>query len=548
LQSDPGFPGKLLAALGASAFVFLATAASAQAPGELALRVARLQEPQGRIVAGQPIAAADAIQKLYALNQFAPLWSNPANVKALQDAVAASWQDGLLPDDFHGRLIVAAAGQGQSPSDETDRDILSTDALLRLLYQLYFGKVSPNGLDADWNYQRPLLQGDPIPVISRALSEGTVKDLIARVGLQQPYYAGLKATLQTYTDYASKGGWQPVPPGPSLRPGASDPRVVQLRARLAVTGEYQPAQDALSENYDAALVLAARKFQRLHGIEDDGVLGPQSIKALNVTVDAVLDQIRVNMERARWVLRSTTGASDLVVVNIAGFYLSLHLDGKRVWTTDVIVGRPYHKTPVFTEKMQYVVLNPDWTVPASITRNEILPKAAANPAYLAEHNYDLVAANGERVPASSIDWSTVTAKSFPYSVVQRPGPDNALGLVKFIFPNRHNVYLHDTPSRSLFSKSGRAFSHGCIRVKDPLKLAEMILGNRAGWSRARIDEVIAKGQLQRVNLSKPLPVLILYWTVDPNFDGGTRFFEDIYGRDARLLQALDAPFQAPGSR
>ncbi len=362
--------------------------------------------------------------------------------------------------------------------------------------------------------------------------------------LQHPFYDDLKNTLQAFTEYDVQGGWKPVPKGDSLKPGATDPRIPLVRARLAVTGEYEPRGDQSSLIYDDGLAAAVKAFQEAHGIEAEAVIGPQTTKALNVTASERIDQIRVNLERARWVLREAINEPDMVVVNIAGFYLAVILNGKRTWNTDVIVGRRYTKTPIFTESMQYVVLNPDWTIPRSIIRNEVIPKAQADPQYLAARNYDLVDGNGKRVPSQAVDWSAVSSASFPYRVVQRPGPKNALGLVKFIFPNKYNVYLHDTPSRSLFAKTGRTFSHGCIRVKDPLKLAEIILGDRAGWSRSKIDETVASGKMRRVNLSKPLPVLVLYWTVDPHADGTARFYQDIYGRDASLLKALNAPFKA----
>ena len=234
-------------------------------------------------------------------------------------------------------------------------------------------------------------------------------------------------------------------------------------------------------------------------------------------------------------------APEAVIVNVAGFYLHVFLKGEKVWTTRVIVGQSYTKTPIFTETMKTVVLNPDWTVPQSIVRNEVFPKASANPGYLAAGNYYLADGSGKAV--GDVDFAAYTAASFPYRVVQKPGPKNALGLVKFLFPNKYSVYLHDTPSRQLFDKSGRTFSHGCIRVEDPLKLAEIILGDRLGWTRAKIDAAVATGKQQWIKLPNPLPVLILYWTVDPSPIGGASFHRDIYGRDARLIKALNAPFK-----
>lgn len=518
--------------------LFATAQANAQDPpaggAGLAAQLARLSSPAGRVIAGNHIAGWDFLPKLYAAGGNAPLWTNAQDLAALQDAVARSWEDGLDPGDFHDKAV-AAATLPLSP----EQDIVLSDALARLLYQLYFGKVNPQALSADWNFTRPVLSADPAVSMSKALAEGKLAQLISRVRLDHPLYGALKATLQAYTQIDAKGGWPVIASGATLKSGMKDERVVALRARLAITGEYEgtPADEAL---FDAPLVEAVKLFQRQHGLDADGAVGAGTLAALNVTARARVDQIRINLERARWILRGI--GPEMVVVNIAGRYLHLVFDHKVVWTTRVIVGRAYTKTPIFTETMKLVVLNPDWTVPRSIVRNEIFPKAAADPGYLDAHDYYLTDGKGGRISPQSVAWSSYTGSTFPYGVVQRPGPKNALGLVKFLFPNKYSVYLHDTPSRQLFEKSDRSLSHGCIRVQDPLKLAELILGNRLGWNRQKIDAAIATNKMQSVSLPKPLPVLLLYWTVDPTFDGGAHFYPDIYGRDAALLKALDADF------
>lgn len=452
--------------------------------------------------------------------------------------MARSWEDGLLPADFHSDKLAALA-ENLNGETAVDRDLLLSDALARLLYQLFFGKVSPNALDPNWNFSRPILSADPVQLVAEALAQGKVADLIDRARLKHPLYSGLKATLQAYTQYEISGGWQPIPAGPVVKPGAQDARMPALRTRLTATGEFAGAPSEAPNVLDEPLATALKQFQGTHGIEPDGVLGATTLEALNISAHDRVEQIRVNLERARWILRPL--GAEMVVVNIAGHYLHLMLGGKRVWTTRVIVGKDYNKTPIFTETMKLVVFNPDWTVPRSIVKNEIFPKASANPGYLAANTYDLTS-NGVPVDPATVDWSSYTAGTFPYGVVQRPGPRNALGKVKFLFPNKYSVYLHDTPSRQLFEKSERSLSHGCIRVEDPLKLAELILGDRLGWSRSKVDAAVAGRKMQSVGLPKPMPVLLLYWTVDPTFDGGGRFYRDIYGRDARLLKALNAEF------
>ncbi|MEQ1578078.1 MAG: L,D-transpeptidase family protein [Hyphomicrobium sp.] len=519
-------------------------AVRAGANSDIQARVIALGKPGGRSISGARIASFDFLPKLYESMGYQRLWTNPANITALKEAVRRSWEDGLLPTDFHGKAVADFSDPAVNDANSADRDIILSDAFVRLLYQLYFGKVSPNGLDPNWNFARPALSGDPVKIISSAIAEGAAGNLVEKAKLAHPIYQSLKAMLQAYTHYSDTGGWPQLPPGPAVKPGASDVRIPILRQRLAVTGEYQDNGNASSEILDEKLTEALRKFQKSHGLEAEGNLGPQTQAELNVPVQTRIEQIRVNLERGRWILR--TIGDEFVAVNVAGFYLRVVLEGKPVWGTRVIVGQTYHKTPIFTEAMKSIVFNPDWTVPRSIVRNEMFAKASADPGYLAANNYTLTSTSGAVDPAT-IDWTQWTAATFPYGVVQRPGPKNALGLVKFLFPNKYSVYLHDTPGRGLFGKSGRTFSHGCIRVEDPMKLAEIILGNRLGWDRSKIDSIVAAGKLYQVNLPKPLPVLLLYWTVDPQFDGSAYFYQDIYGRDARLLKALNTEF-SPATR
>ncbi len=532
--------------LAVAVLVCVSSAVSAEQPKTgietpMRTRLVALSQPASRNIDSNKIAAFSFLPKLYAALGDRLAWSNAANVQALRQAVERSWEDGLIPSDFHAAAIAKDDLANASDANRTiERDIVMSDSLLRLLYQLYFGKVSPNGLDPNWNFARPVLSEDPAQLVATALEQGKVAELIDKARLSHPLYSALKATLQAYTQMAQNGGWAQVPAGAALKPGTQDPRIGALRARLTTTGEYDPAGAAPSDIFDDKLAAALRRFQVDHGLADDGALGPQTIDSLNVTAQERIDQIRINLERARWILRSV--GPDMVVVNIAGFYLRVVLDSKPAWRTRVIVGQTFHKTPIFTEPMKSIVFNPDWTVPRSIIRNEIFAKAVANPDYLAANNYTLKDSKGTAVDAATLNWAEWTAQTFPYGVVQRPGSKNALGLVKFLFPNKYSVYLHDTPRRDLFGQSGRTFSHGCIRVEDPMKLAEVILNHQFGWDRAKINSIVETGKLSQVNLTKPLPVLLLYWTVDPGFDGSAQFYRDIYGRDARLLKALNAEF------
>ncbi len=319
-----------------------------------------------------------------------------------------------------------------------------------------------------------------------------------------------------------------------------DARVALLRQRLATTGDLERDGNSAGNLYDESLKAAVVRFQDRHGLGTDGVVGNQTLEAMNVPVEARIDQIRVNLERTRWVFQDIE--DHFIVTNIAGFRVFRVGGGEIEWTTRAQVGKPYRRTPVFKAKMKYLVLNPTWTVPPGILRNDILPAVRKDPGYLQRKGLAVIDRNGKEVDPATIDWSTVSARGFPYQLRQGPGPNNALGRVKFIFPNEHFVFLHDTPSRELFERPDRSFSSGCIRIESPLDLAAQLLADQPEWSRARIDRVIKSGSTQTVFLSKPLTVLLLYWTVGVELQDTIQFMKDVYERDSAVLEALEGEF------
>lgn len=520
-----------------------ANAQRADVASQLEPSVSALSTEAGKRIGPYRIAAPQFIQRFYKARDYRPAWENDANVLVLTAAIAGAPSDGLLVSDFHPGAVGLLDRDASVTLTPAERDIVLTDAFVRLLYQLHYGKVSPQQLDKNWNLRRKATNQSAEVLISKALDAGQVAAFVAGARPQGIHYKIMRDALSVYRSYAQRGGWPTLAEGPVLKPGAQDVRIPVLRQRLTITGELTSPSIGAEDIYDAPLVEAVKAFQLRHGLDVDGILGAASIRALNVSASDRVEQIRVNMERARWFAEPLKGLRDLVIVNTAGFYLLTILNGEFVWWTDVITGKPYHKTPQFTDSIKYIEFNPTWTIPGGILRNEVLPKLKNNASYLVEKGYDLINANGQKVNSSSIDWGAMSARSFPYRVVQPPGPKNALGLVKFMFPNKHNVYLHDTPHRTLFSKAGRAFSHGCVRVNDPMKFAEVLLNNRNGSTRTKIDSIVESKKLTRVKLSKPIKVAILYWTVDPVWEGGIRFYDDVYKRDGKILKALNAKFR-----
>jgi murein L,D-transpeptidase YcbB/YkuD len=351
-------------------------------------------------------------------------------------------------------------------------------------------------------------------------------------------YHLLQKQLLHHQNIAANGGWPKIDAGPTLRVGDNDPRVSNLRKRLIISGDLEDSAGVESQDFDQELEDALKKFQDRHSLDSDGILGKQSLASINVSVETRIDQLRLSLERLRWV--SHDALDEFIAVNIAGFNLAYFSGREIAWTTRVMVGKTYRKTPVFRGDISYLEFNPTWTIPPTILRVDTLPKIKKNPQYLTSKNISVIDSGGRKVDPESVDWNKYS-RGVPYTLRQEPGPQNALGLVKFIFPNPHFVFLHDTPHRELFASAERAFSSGCIRVEDPFKLAELVLKDTGRYGQQQFQEILDSHRTQRIVLEKPLPVLILYLTAGLDSSGNAMFFKDIYDRDEAVLAALNGP-------
>ena len=490
-------------------------------------------------------AARALIASLYERRGFSPLWTEPARMASLATAIAASATHGLDPNDYHAARLSAPVAPHANESERVravaQRDLLATDAFVRLAYHLYFGKADPRTISSGWNFARTLDGVDPVTALGELIAAPDAAAALEGLAPRLPAYRDLRNALVQLRAIERGGGWPQVAPGPKLEVGSTGPRVAQLRARLRAGGDL--AEDGAAEVFDAALEAAVRRFQSRHGLEADGVVGRATLAALNVGVAERIAQVRANLERLRWVARELAG--DYLLVDIAGFRAQLWLSGAPVWSARVVVGRPYRRTPEFRARMKYLVINPEWNVPPTILREDVLPKVIADPAYLERHNMRVLDASGRVVDAATIDWASYRAnpRAFPYQIVQAPGGDNPLGAIKFMFPNEHSVYLHDTPSRELFERTTRAFSSGCIRVERPLELARLLLDDPVRWSEEKLREAIASGRTQTVPVRHTVPVMLLYFTATVDADGTLHFRPDLYGRDRAIIAALAAPFR-----
>jgi murein L,D-transpeptidase YcbB/YkuD len=498
------------------------------------------------VLGGEGLTDLDLITDFYTRREFRPAWVDQGKVDEMLALIERSASHGLRPEDYHGARLQALARQYRSTQNPDDAltvelDILLTDALARLGYHLHFGKVDPHTLDAHWNFSRELGGIEPVLKLQEAIDAASISAYGQDLFPQIPYYRRYREVLAQYRDIARNGGWPSIPAGPTLEPGATDARVPLLRQYLVTAGYLAADSPATGDTYDTGLLAAMMEFQRLHGLQADGRIGKGTLEALNVPVTARIDQIRVNMERVRWVFRDLE--ERFLIVNIAGGNAFGYDHGQRDWSGRAIVGKPYRATPIFKAEMTYLVLNPTWTVPPTILRQDVLPKVRNDASYLADHEMDVIDRNGRIVDPRGVQWQSVQAGSFPYSLRQRAGPKNPLGRIKFMFPNPYLVYLHDTSAPELFDRPAHTFSSGCIRVQNPVSLAEWVLKESNRWNAMSLGQEIDTGKTQTVLLETPLTVMLLYWTVAFDDDDKPIFLKDVYNRDAAVLRALDAPFR-----
>lgn len=508
--------------------------APAPSPADgIRLRLEQLRETGSLRIAGVELGDAGLLE-LYEPGDFRPLWTRAASREFVR-FVRGLEADGLDPARYAVATLDSLAAASPSTSGVgAEADLAFSHTLLRVTHDLRRGVVDPGELGAEW---ADTPREPPMPLDSvRALVEGGgVGRRLAALRPGHFIYQGLMGALARYRALERRGGWPRVGEGPLLALDSVSARVPTLRVRLLRTGDLASDADTTSTRFDAAVDAAVRRFQHRHGLNDDGIVGPSTRAALDVPVEDRIRQLRLNLERARWV---SPGLGDAyVAVNIAGQRTYVIRDGAVVWESRAVVGGPYTRTPVFRDTLRYLVVNPTWTVPRSINA-EILGRLRRDPDYLRSQGFEILDASGTAVDPASIDFDAWTGASFPWVFRQGPGPTNALGRIKFMFPNAYRVYLHDSPSRELFAREERLFSHGCIRVQDPLRLAELLLEPQGGPDRAALEGLVASGETRTIPLERPLPVLLLYWTASTDLHGEVHFYPDVYERDPTLERAL----------
>jgi murein L,D-transpeptidase YcbB/YkuD len=517
--------------------------AIAQTPSPLSndLRafVAKGQYGQGLSVTGY----GDHIYRLYTSTNYTPLWIKQdgltPQVSYLLEALRASRQKGLNPTDYdaEGLASQSASIKSASAADQAAFDARVSLAVMRYISDLRIGRINPKHLNFFIDVQAKKYD---LPTFIQQIASAT--DMQSALAQIEPPYGGyrrIEATLKDYLALAAKGDGDKVPtPAKTVAPGDPYTGIPQLTARLRLLGDLPPGGDINS--YTGALVDGVKHFQERHGLDPDGKLGAATIRELNVPLNDRVQEIDDALERWRWM--PTEYQQPPVLVNVPEFLLRAYDDDmKLALTMRVVVGKAAPtRTPVFTDTMRFIVFRPYWNVPSGILDRSVIPNIRKNSGYIAKENFEVTDSSGRLVsPGPNL---VAGLESGKYSIRQRPGPKNALGLIKFMFPNTFSVYLHSTPSTELFAKSRRDFSSGCIRIEKPAELASFLLRKQSdgpSWTVQRVQAAMDSGKDNvQVNLAVPVPVLLLYVTAVAEEDGTIHFFDDIYGHDKKLNALL----------
>ncbi len=493
-------------------------------------------------------ASEDRVFWLYAKYGFLPIWHrNDRLTEAgwrLRGQLTHAASHGLDPRAYDPSSFwptVLVPRPGESPAQSMARmDLRLTRAFLQFADDMIEGPALLGEGIKGWHLEGR--KRDPVQLLDEAVLTGDPDAAVARLIPRHPQYARLQAALERYRQLAAQGNWQPLPPGPILRKGDRGDALRVLTARLLRTGEIdKAAAKAAGTFFDGQVEAAVKRFQVRHGLQPDGLVGDDTRKALNAPVGELVK--RIELQLARWRELPEDLGPRYLLVNIPEFRLRLFEGDRVALAMKVIVGQDDWPTPVFRDKIKYVVFNPYWTVPHTIAVKELLPLLKKDPDYLEQKNMEVLVDN-RVVDPSGIDWDAYTTRTFPYELRQRPGADNALGLVKFFLPNPYAVYLHDTPTVRLFAQAKRNLSHGCIRLERAADLVHSLLGQNSPEG----DGPLVPGSKPRwVRMGKPLPVYIVYLTVYVEDDGEVGFFDDLYGYDARMYARLGLP-PGPGLR
>jgi murein L,D-transpeptidase YcbB/YkuD len=479
------------------------------------------------------------LERFYSLRQYLPVWTDMRGpnrrASILRQFLHVADQEGLTPATFHLSAI-ESSWHRRTPSELATLDILLSDAFFRYASDVRMGRLSPLDVDPQWHLASPDIH--PVSLLQKMLTSADFEAAMRALPPQQHGYQRLREALAHYRQLAAQGGWPLIPAGPTLREGMRHPQVVALRKRLIAEGDMQDTRVTDARLFDPAVKFGVDRFQVRHGLKMDGVVGPATRNAMNVSVADRITQIKLNMERWRWLPRKL--GERYLIVNTAGYDLTAFANGHATFSMWVVIGKQDRQTPEIAGLMHTVVFNPYWTVPTTIAIEDLIPAQRRNPNYLRTRKIRVFANLSKHIEADprKIDWEKYTKDNFPYVLRQDPGPYNPLGHFKFLFSNEFDVYLHDTPARQLFAQKQRTFSSGCIRVENPLQLATFLLALNPGWDEPRILAAADSAQTSEVKLAKSLPIYLVYLTAWVGPDETVHFYPDVYARDKPIAACV----------
>ncbi|UOK36581.1 L,D-transpeptidase family protein [Pseudomonas palleroniana] len=513
----------LVAPLVATAELLPTDAVSVAPSSPIQLALAQLPSVCPDLAPRIDAAALLRLQAFYQQQGDAPLWASGERRSALQAQLQLLADDGLDPTHYSLPAVDATANVLCS-------DIDSSRQYLQALQDLHYGRLQQSRFEPLWHALPPTRDPDTVVLAFAATGLQDMAQAFDQARPSADLYRSLRNAYATVR-LQPLPHWDPVANGPLLRPGMEDPRVPELARRLFSGGYLAKASPGNGKQYRDELVKAVKAFQASHSLQADGVIGAGTVAELNISPAMRREQLRINLERFRWLAQDLEPEG--VVVNVAAAQLSVYQSGIPVWQTRLQVGRAERQTPLLKSRITRLTLNPTWTIPPTIMREDKLPAIRLNPEYLRQQNLQVLDAQGHPLTADQVDWSR------PGNILLRQdaGPRNPLGRIVMRFPNPYSVYLHDTPSQPLFTKGPRAFSSGCVRVEQPLLLRDLLVSPA---ERTRTDELLATGVTHEFRLATPVPVLLGYWTVEVDRQGGLVYAPDIYGRDPVLIKAMGA--------
>ena len=513
--------------------------------------ISRLSYSEGHHFSAVPMGVGPQVARFYDLLGYRPAWLTPdgllPNGRILLKTLANVTRSRPFPSDklpsFTETAWIDSAQQADTLLNQgvdpfIQLDVILTTGMIRYANHLYKGSIMPEQLYGSWLAQRRPVTRDVACELAQSVISDCFSQYIESLHPQSAAYQRLRSALGRYEEIRRRGGWIPIDAGPTLRKGDRGLRVAMLKYRLKMTGDGFDGEPIQDDRFDDPAVKAVQQFQRRHGLKPDGLVGKETLAELNIPVDHRIRQLQLNMERWHWFPDSF--GDRYIIVNIPAFELTVVDAGRTAKRIRVIVGKKDRQTPVMSDEMTYVAFNPYWNIPHNIARKDILPKIQQDLTYLTNHGIRVFNSwdrQAQEIDPTSIDWAGLSAGHFPYRLRQDPSRRNALGQIKFIFPNSHSIYIHDTPGKTLFHQQQRTFSSGCIRIEKPITLAAQLLGEQ-GWGRNRLEALTASEKPKSVILSTPIPVHLVYFTAWANEKSTVHFRKDIYGRDESLLHAL----------